>query len=601
MTLSARGEPNRYTPTARARIFLAALNWAARIALRVFEKRTIDAESANLRTLLKIVRRNSRTRFGRKHQLVGVSAADSPVQVYKSRVRLSRFTDYTKQIDDICDGQANVLTRDTIDLLAGSSGTTANSKRLPNTKKARRIFMFFALLVQQGVALRAFYASHPNQRGINLMSSYTPHENCGVRQRVTSANNAGMQSLRKYIPILWSSPADVFEIGHQPTACYLHALFGLADRNISHLAAIFAPHLTSLFAVIEENHAQIVRDIETGTISPNLQLSPTEKHSIESHLNPDPLRALELKTEFKKGFNDIVLRLWPETRYIATVSTGSFSIYVPHLKQLTGDRIPIFSPCHASSEAMIGINISPERNDYVLALGSAFFEFIPLSHSDEAQPETIDVDQLEVGREYEVVLTNFAGLYRYRLDDIIQILGFHKRAPIFKFLYRRGTILNLVGEKITENHTAQAITASVNQWLGPKAALRDYTVVSEICGGLSRYVFFAELKTGVDIHEKDASHGASILDRELCKANYYYWSNGRNAERLAPAKLNLVKPGTFGALNEQQDIQSGGSVTTQIKTPRVIKDRRQIELLEGAVIYTSSGTDNNSWDQTPVG
>jgi hypothetical protein len=409
-----------------------------------------------------------------------------------------------------------------------------------------------------------------------------------------------MKSFRKQIPILWSAPATVFEIGHQPTAYYLHALFGLADRRITYIAAIFAPHLTTFFSVIDRNQAQIISDIKTGTVAPHLPLSSNERRAIESQLRPDPIRAMELKSEFDKGFLGIAPRIWPDMRYIATVTTGSFSIYLPRLKQLTNDRIPIYSPCHASSEAMIGINLSPDRNDYVLALGSAFFEFIPLAHADQDQPETVDVDQLEAGREYEVVLTNFAGLYRYRLDDIIRIMGFHGRAPIFKFLYRRGAILNLVGEKITEYHTAKALTASVNQWLGPKGILKDYTVASEICDGLSCYAFFAELDSGAPPRLNDASNVATILDRELCKANYYYWSNGRNADQLGPVKLYLVKPGTFNLLARMQDKRAGGAVSNQIKIPRVVREPEQIALLEKAVFFSSSGADKAAWARTPA-
>jgi hypothetical protein len=179
-------------------------------------------------------------------------------------------------------------------------------------------------------------------------------------------------------------------------------------------------------------------------------------------------------------------------------------------------------------------------------------------------------------------------------------MGFHGRAPIFKFLYRKGAILNLVGEKITEYHTAKALTASITQWLGSKGHLRDYTVTGEIRDGISHYAFFAELEAGFRLHGNDASNVATILDRELCKANYYYWSNGRNAERLGPVRLYLVESGTFESLNRLLDSQSEGTVSNQIKTPRVISDPEQLALLEKGVFFSSSGADKTPWGQTPV-
>ena len=43
-----------------------------------------------------------------------------------------------------------------------------------------------------------------------------------------------------------------------------------------------------------------------------------------------------------------------------------------------------------------------------------FFEFIPFDSVHEDQPETLFMDQVEVGKAYELVITTVAGLYRYR-------------------------------------------------------------------------------------------------------------------------------------------------------------------------------------------
>ena len=56
-------------------------------------------------------------------------------------------------------------------------------------------------------------------------------------------------------------------------------------------------------------------------------------------------------------------------------------------------------------------------DEYVLLSDNAFFEFLK---PDEKEP--VDVEGLQEGEEYEVILTNAAGLYRYRLGDVIRIL-----------------------------------------------------------------------------------------------------------------------------------------------------------------------------------
>lgn len=584
--------PNQYRPSRRARATIACFNLAGRIALRRFERRTRNAIKANRDTLVQILKLQRATEFGRVHRFDATLESVDPVAAYQDITPLTRYADYSHYIDRIADGQQGVLTRDPVDILAGSAGTTAAGKRLPNTRRARRKFMFFVPLVQQGVIAREIHGGRSTQRGINLMSLYSPPVENNAHQPVMSANNAAMDSVRQQIPIMWSSPETVFSIGHQPTAYYLHALFGLINHHAPYIAAVFAPHLTSFFALIEKHRDQLILDIEYGSVSNHLALSAAEHQSLEAALQPDPIRARELRTEFDKGFANIVPRIWPQMRYLATVTTGSFSIYMPRLRSLTGKTLPIYTPCHAASEAIIGINLRPDRNDYVLALGGAHFEFIPLAQSDEDRPATVDINELRIGQEYEVVLTNFAGLYRYRIEDIVRITGFLGTAPTFEFLCRRSAILNLVGEKTTEYHTAAAVTTCVEKWLGSNRYLRDYSVAARNINGLPNYAFYIELDADIRATDENTQGIAARLDQALCQANVYYWSNGRKAEALGPLRINFVEPGTFETLTRLRDELSRESVTSQLKTARVINRSEHMAILDAAVYLSTCGSES---------
>ena len=56
--------------------------------------------------------------------------------------------------------------------------------------------------------------------------------------------------------------------------------------------------------------------------------------------------------------------------------------------------------------------------------------------SGEENPDTLLMDEVEVGKRYEIVLTTTLGLYRYRLGDVIEIVGFHERCPVIAMRYR---------------------------------------------------------------------------------------------------------------------------------------------------------------------
>jgi hypothetical protein len=96
----------------------------------------------------------------------------------------------------------------------------------------------------------------------------------------------------------------------------------------------------------------------------------------------------------------------------------------------------------------------------VLDVTSAVFEFIPLEQSDRPAPDTLAPGQLEVGRDYVVVLTNTAGLLRYRLDDVVRVRGWLAHAPLVEFLHRAGRVASVAGEKLTENQAVDAVKAA---------------------------------------------------------------------------------------------------------------------------------------------
>jgi len=394
-----------------------------------------------------------------------------------------------------------------------------------------------------------------------------------------------MRRIRRQIPLLWTSPVPVYEISHQPTAQYLHALFALRERDALYVETPFAPQLVHWFTQMEQYQSNLIEDLAMGSLAKHLELSSEQRFAIEAHLEPDPERASEIKALFADGFTGIVPRIWPQMRYFRTVTSGSFALSMPRLEWLTGGKIPVHSGCHSSSEGIIGINLATDgKARYTLACGAAYFEFIPAAHLDKVQPPTTDIAELAIGECYEIVLTTCAGLYRYRLGDVVRISGFHHSAPVFEFLYRRGTIINLVGEKTTEYHTAYAITATFNTALGKADYLKDYCVVGQLNGGTGRYTFFAEADALDDVAHRKLMASSCQIDQLLCQINEYYRSNARESERLEPAELKLVSAGTFSALAVMRANQTSTISTSQIKTPRAVWDRRQIELLKSRCI-----------------
>ncbi|MCL4851097.1 MAG: GH3 auxin-responsive promoter family protein [Bryobacteraceae bacterium] len=557
---------------------------AARWSLRRFQRRTKAAGSANVEALTRILRANSTTVFGQAHRFRELGNTSELTRAFAASVALCTYHDLEPYVARIARGEHNVLTADPVHMLAGSSGTTGTPKRIPRTHRAQRHHMALVVLAEQAVIDQGIPGAREHRRGINLMSVYAPPATDGSAVPVMAGPNAGMARLRRQIPVLWCSPVPVYEVAHPAAALYLHALFALRESEVLYIETPFAPQLAGWFALIERQKDALIADLRHGTLNAELPLTAVERHALQLHLHAEPNRAAAVAEALRPGLAGVVPRLWPGLRYLRTVTSGSFNLSLPRLRWLAGPTLPIHSGCHSSSEGVIGINLKTDGStDYVLAVGTAYFEFIPLDRLDEAQAPTVQLPDLQVGAEYEIVLTSSAGLYRYRLGDVIRIRGWYGTAPTFQYLYRRGTLLNLVGEKTSELHTATAVSQAFSRWLGTADPVRDYTVAGDLSDGIGRYTFYVELADQA-VPRLDLQVPARWLDEALAETNPYYRSSGRLPERLAAPILKLVRSGTFEALLAHQRERALPATATQVKVPRQVTTPGQLALLNSNVV-----------------
>jgi auxin responsive GH3 family protein len=152
---------------------------------------------------------------------------------------------------------------------------------------------------------------------------------------------------------------------------------------------------------------------------------PSVREAVTGVLRPDPDLAQLIRAEGSDSDGDggagIIARVWPNTKYIDTVVTGSMAQYVPALNHYVGD-LPIISMAYVSSEASIGINLQlmcdPSEVSYTIIPTTAYFEFLPVDDDDAADGsatshQLVELAGVEAGREYELVVTTYAGLSRY--------------------------------------------------------------------------------------------------------------------------------------------------------------------------------------------
>ena len=270
------------------------------------------------------------------------------------------------------------------------------------------------------------------------------------------------------------------------------------------------------------------------------------------------------------------------------VTTGpTFALPGDRLRNLLGESVPLYSPLYAATEGLIGVNTSINATTYTLHPRGMFFEFIDEADVDAAAPRTRFIEQLEPGRAYELVITNLTGLYRYRFGDVVRCVGYRGEAPLVEFAYRKGQLLNARGEKYTE----EAFDGAMRRWAAGATdsglRLENYANVEYFDTGdrLPRYTVYVEAAKGSAVPATAAAVAA--LDAELCAGNEIY-ALFRQKRMLEPPRVVPVRPGTFAAVRDEM-VTALGCSPTQAKLPRVLRDRRLVDVLAAGSACADTG------------
>lgn len=76
-----------------------------------------------------------------------------------------------------------------------------------------------------------------------------------------------------------------------------------------------------------------------------------------------------------------------------------------------------------SSEGLWSVSRAVDDIDTILVPDSSFMEFLDLDYGDDFS-KCVTIDKLEVGKIYQIIVTSFVGLYRYRMNDCVKVNWF---------------------------------------------------------------------------------------------------------------------------------------------------------------------------------
>ena len=143
-----------------------------------------------------------------------------------------------------------------------------------------------------------------------------------------------------------------------------------------------------------------------------------------------------------KEQHDVILpkHYWPNIQVLTTWKCGNTKVYMEKFKDSFPATMLHQEFGYFASECRAGL-VMNGGDDTVLFPHMHYFEFIRAEDLDNPKPEFLQLEQLEVGKRYCIYVTTFAGLYRYNMNDLVEVTGRYGTIPTIQFIQKVNGII----------------------------------------------------------------------------------------------------------------------------------------------------------------
>ena len=197
-----------------------------------------------------------------------------------------------------------------------------------------------------------------------------------------------------------------------------------------------------------------------------------------------------------------------------------------------------------------------------------FYEFIPEDEYGTANPTVLEAHELTPGKNYFLLLTNDAGLYRYDICDVVRCEGFEGQSPLMRFMNKGRHFSSITGEKLSEHQVVQAMTESFTALGLPTCSF----TLAPTMGKRPRYNLVIEPGP----HSNRAAELAVELQQRLEQINVEYGDKCRSG-RIEPIEVCEIPAGTWAALRNERSRERGNF--EEFKHPCLTSDLAFIDKL----------------------
>jgi phenylacetate-coenzyme A ligase PaaK-like adenylate-forming protein len=249
----------------------------------------------------------------------------------------------------------------------------------------------------------------------------------------------------------------------------------------------------------------------------------------------------------------------------------NYEPYRARFEKLMGKRIDSVE-LYPASEGFIAFQDSQEAPGLLLNTWSGiFYEFIPADEFFNENPTRVSLADVELGKNYVIILNTNAGMWGYNIGDTVKFLSKDPFRIIVSGRIKHYT--SAFGEHIIGEEVEYAIQQAIEQAGGEVIEFHLAPQVNPQADELPYhewFVEFAKMPENIDAFR-------IALENTMCRKNIYY-NDLIKGHVLQNLKLRTVQRNGF---NEY--MKSQGKLGGQNKVPRLSNDRRIAEGLAAFV------------------
>ncbi|MGK6349933.1 GH3 auxin-responsive promoter family protein [Parapedobacter sp. DT-150] len=453
------------------------------------------------------------TEWGKKYDYNSILTPE----IFKERVPIQDYNSLKPYIDRMIKGEQNVLWPSDIKWFAKSSGTTADrSKFIPVSEEALEDCHF--------------------QGGKDMLSVY-----CHNRPNTKILTG-------KAVILGGSSQINSFN-----SDSYYGDLSSIIIRNLPFWAEF--NRTPDLETTLNPNFEEKIENVAQLTIRENV----TNISGVPTWNVVLAKRILEITGK------ENLLEVWPNLEFYSHGGV-SFKPYREQFKKLIPSDEMYYLENYNASEGYFALQDQSDSDDLLLMLDyGIYYEFLPMENLHDEHPRTLGLHEVELGKNYALIISTNAGLWRYLLGDTIKFVSLHPYR--IQITGRTKQYINTFGEELIVDNADHALERACAE---TGASIRDYTAGPVYFKGDDAGAH--EWVIEFEVQPDDFDAFCKVLDATLREVNSDYDAKRFNNLALRFPIIHLAPDGTF-----YRWMKSRGKLGGQNKVPRLANERAYLD------------------------